>query len=387
LGKKWTKEWSLPEGLSFGSTLTTQQEQTLNQNPPKKIKGGWIEYDRNNNEYIFPPIDDQLLNNLPDGVGPDVPDQDWVGDTRRVLIGDGTGFVGPLTWNEACKLVHVAKIIQPSEEYLPTASASGSISTEGGGSASASSTTGSGTYTQQGEFPSESNPLNLFKTPSSLAKFKSENITNTDGSSSGFSGGNRASATAAFTGKASINIPSIAIDIDKPEDFYVNFSASSDVLARGSASVSFYQLKSKFVSEFVSLEQTYYVFTSGYRDLFGGTDSSIRTLVFNSSQEYTFTIRNTFPVDVTSETTQKEIEKNGSLKIGSKTLQLKMYGIRQESNAQPNEASGYVTASADANISHPPPEFTVAEWWPYKNADGQPVWNTSTGTLVNSPLP
>ena len=64
-----------------------------------------------------------------------------------------------------------------------------------------------------------------------------------------------------------------------------------------------------------------------------------------------------------------------------------MYGFRRESNTQPTEDSGYVTAPVEANISHPSPEFTVSEWWPYKNADGQPVWDTSTGTLVNSPLP
>jgi hypothetical protein len=376
LGKKWTKEWSLPEGLSFGSTLTTQQEQTLNQNPPKKIEEGWIEFDRDNNKFIFPPIDDQLLNNLPDGVGPDVPDQDWVGDTRRVLIGDGTGFVGPLTWNEACKLVHVAKIIQPTEEYLPTASASASV-----GSSSSSATSGDGTYTQQEDFPSESNPLSLFKTPSSLAKSKSESISNQDGRPPFTL---RSFAGAFFSCGASINTPSIAIDIDKPEDFYVNFIASSSVSASSSTAFAIYDGKSKSVSEYVSLEQTYYIFTSGSSVLFEA-DNTTRTLVFNSSQEYTTTRTENFPLSLERVFTIKEIKKDGSLKIGSKTLQLKMYGIRQES--QTTLTTYPTSASADANISHPPPEFTVAEWWPYKNADGQPVWNTSTGTLVNSPLP
>lgn len=68
-----------------------------------------------------------------------------------------------------------------------------------------------------------------------------------------------------------------------------------------------------------------------------------------------------------------------SYTFGSVSGTAQLYGAKQS----------YVFSDGESNDPSYPSSLSVSgiEYWPYKTANGQPVYNTTTGAIINSPIP
>lgn len=81
------------------------------------------------------------------------------------------------------------------------------------------------------------------------------------------------------------------------------------------------------------------------------------------------------------------VTRDAKLKIGSITKKFVLNGYRLE--LQSIQSSDFYTPPEIiiGGRELTPIEFEVDEFWPYKNANGQPVYNTKTGKIINPPTP
>lgn len=380
LGKKWDGEI---------------QKNIYNQNI--QIKTGWIELQ--SGILAYPKI--EIPDNIPDWCR-SLPRNNSNIDGVRVLIGDGTDYVGPLTLQEALKLSQVVRKNKLKETSIPNVS----VNTR---DLNISSTTNNPYFEiTLNEIPKNQNdPKQLFGRACTERNHwrLTDGETYYDQNPQTIDGDDDWDATYQYCditlfadnlriGDTFNYFFPVVVDIDNPDDYYVKLDCSFISSARvGQVDTQFRYndgdsertegakfIESSITLDMLNVPQLAY---SGNNDEF----EQVELFGANNQSVYTYSnepniIPQTTRTDVYSLTT-----KNCSIYLGSKKITFKMYGLKFRRVQEDDSGLAIPTVTVNNDEGNREFDFEITEYWPYANADGQPVYNTSTGTLVNSPLP
>jgi hypothetical protein len=370
LGKKWDGEFHTYE---YGFD--------------RQIKTGWIEVQ--SGLLVHPKV--EIPDNIPD----------WCQDRDRVLIGDGTNYVGPLTLQEALKLNQVVRKNRLKEISTPNVSVSTSnLNT---------STTTNKPFFQivRNETPKNQNdPRDLFGMACTelnwLRLGDSKTYYNSNppqiDADDDWDDTYQSWDIVLFANNLKLSVETfpfgVVVDIDNPNDYYVYLDCmyrcnarafqydaqfryndgDSELLTGGK------NIESNIVLGMLNVPQEAYS---------GNNDEFERVKLFGANNQAVYTYSN--EPNIIPQTTRTDvyslITKNCSIYLGSKKITFKMYGIKKRSVQEDDGGLALPTVTVNNDEDNREFEFEITEYWPYANADGQPVWDTSTGTLVNSPLP
>ena len=184
----------------------------------------------------------------------------------------------------------------------------------------------------------------------------------------------------------------VVVDIDNPDDYYVKLDCSFtsgarvgqvDIQFRYNDGASERKDSSKYIESSIRLDMLN-VPQLAYS---GNNGEFERVELFGANNQAVYTFSNESTPQSTTTTTHSLITKNCSIYLGQKIIPFKMYGLKVRRVQENDGGLAIPTVTVNNDEGNREFYFEITEYWPYKNADGQPVWNTSTGTLVNSPLP
>lgn len=362
VGKKWTGGFTNYSGSLFQS------------------EPNWLtNFTGNQPEYEFP---DDLPN--------------WVltknqGYDVRKLIGDGTGTIGPFTLKEALYIYSVVRRHTFTGNQTPP-SASGSA-----GSASASVTLGDLESSLIKERPAPTKPKDLFRPQDfveSIRYFKMDE--NSDSSNTG-----NFSAVSVTVGSESRLLFSnvsgnyirsrVIIDVDNLSDYYIDLDpasfysySSATAYEEGVVTINEQEYltdESSFAYKYESISLD---LVKGDRDVGESWSEIYDDTNLGGSENYEI---------ITNDRTYTVITTKAQCKFGDITKEVNLYGLKIQ------EDFSYKTLGFSGEPVPPIPEVSVNvpvsnsfvfgadQYWPYKNASGQPVYNTETGAIINSPIP
>ena len=334
---------------------------------------GWLEYSGSNNP-IEPPYD--FPSELPN----------WVNiNKQRFVVGEGTRTLGPFSLQEVLYASIVVRGIKTSESGgMPTASISG-----GGQSVSVSNSD----YVMENKYVPDSVPFPLNylydKYEWGHENYYGEDDDFTfDGPVVFYASAGRSSDSYSVYGG------NLIIDIDNPDEYYIEVvqqpfrysvgaSCDGDINAtdpEGTTYARIYSRAQKSLGYSLSLERAKY-------DIYGGISSV--------GESYTEPYTN-YPLPTTTKNERKItiVSHTATLKLGHITKQIKLYGVKIEeeyvgSRESDDEEDPPPPPAAEITLSAPLPSITYEAdlFWPFKNSEGQPVYNTTTGAIINSPIP
>ena len=308
-----------------------------------------------------------------------------VANAKRYII-ETDGSIGPFTLQEALYFYSVIKELKP-EPLGQTVSTSGA-----GFSLDVPLSNGSEFSFSPVFVPDENDPRDLF-TPSLKGRKslynqdnKSENNIDEDGNGSSFSGSVEVFTGGGYGSYGDTNV-SIAVDVDDLSKFYIVGFKEPTYVNSGTI----------YYGEAVAAAST--SISSGPPDYTGGTsnktiDKSVYLLIHKFKTEFNGTelsnVGDTASNNDGSIVTEVEyIESSAIFSFGSVSKTIKTYGLATTTttttsygDAPPPPPDAAVTGLTPAS----PIEIKANEFWPYKTASGQPVYNTTTGAIVNSPL-
>jgi hypothetical protein len=367
-GKKWTGSYG-----PYSETDLTPQ-----------VEAGWMEFA--DDSYIYPEYSFEDLG-LPDWVNCKGTEGGLIlDDAPRFLIGDGTGAIGPFTLQEALYFYSVVKKIKPNQTHLNliTGNAAGTVATVTINESSFDPNNYGGTGSTA--------PVYLFiphrKNYTTLYAQGSNNNRTKELYTYAFAQG-QVYATQfyykVFYGGIIYNTATIVIDIDKPEDYYIcnvgyNLTANADASATAykiednSTKGSAYSYSSSHYS-LSPIKSAYYIFSFD-------EETGESTLTQTLSQ-----VGDTWTDAAGGTLTYVSATMN--YKVGEITKTNTLYGVQSFSN---NTGSGGEDPPSipSTSVSVPLPtsfEVSASEYWPYKNANGEPVYNTTTGAIVDPVKP
>jgi hypothetical protein len=372
LGKKWDGELQTDvEGID------------------QQIKTGWIEVQ--SGLLVYPKV--EIPDNIPD----------WCQDRGRVLIGDGTGYVGPLTIQEALKLNQVVRKNRLKETSIPNVS----VST---GDLNISTATNNPYFEiiSNESTKNQNDPRDLFGGACTEANWwkltDSENYYDQNPPTA-----NDGDDLDATTQSCSINLLAgnlrigepfdtfpfgVVVDIDNPNDYYVKLDcslSSTAIAARSNYEYRYNDGDSETSTGATNIESyiTLGMLNVPQEAYSGNNDEFVAVKLFGANNQAVYTYSN--EPNIIPQTTETDVysltTKNCSIYLGSKKITFKMYGIKRRLVQEEDGGLAIPTVTVNNDEDNREFQFEITEYWPYANADGQPVWDTSTGTLVNSPLP
>lgn len=332
LGKKWTGE------------LSTFNDE-FDQPTTHPILSNWLIFDQYGKPE-YPPTG--LPNNLPD----------WVGGYKdRVLIGDGTGSLGPFTLKEVLYIYATARRI-----VIDNVSFQATISNGHGQQASISElpllSTG-GTVESPPiyhSFPDNYYPFNdnFYGEPyRDTAYYENEDLDQTPAPAYDY---------ARITSYLFIdpNHFAIAIDVENTEDYYLSY---------------------RYNTAGIQTEESFFSFrfrgSTVYEDAGDVEIASFSCVI--SARQYQVYVPDYYNSGVTTEELSPV---TCSLQYGqNKTKSFKLYPF-----------INYYGGSRDLlgdrlSINLSSLSLKIEKYWPFANADGQPVYNTTTGEIINNPVP
>jgi len=355
LGKKWQSEYT-----TYGDDDDRVNTQFLS---------NWI-----NEDGSYPPVN--IPENIPDFVS-----------SRRVIIGDESTFWGPLSYEEALFVTRVSKTIKLTDPPICSVTA--------------------------GPTQAETNWIELENRRDTSFKQYPYNLIPFFGSIlnsnyfNGFDADNtitdrysridaRVDAPAQWGGAGLA--PVIAIDIDNPNDLWVGLlAASTDLYYYRPALVHSYAMRfrgknidysdpdpnfNSSTTKDISVNIGNY-FPYFFVDIALSEEQTTRIIISKDNPSYSHVYNYEYDEEEFVYTqTASLIESNINFKIGQLSLSKKAYGIKVEKTTQLNNP-----VPVHINIGNLDINVEITEFWPYENADSQPVYSTSTGATINSPVP
>ena len=293
----------------------------------------------------------------------------------RTLIGEGTSSVGPFTLPEALYVYSVTKKFKPEitnlNEYTASAgevssSMSGVTSSDQDWNTADSNSPPISLFTsyQKNYINFYGRDLKTFSNPSTGAGTVSES-----GNSETFISTSYDWLLSPFSFGVTPNQTFIAIDIDKPEDYYIGglgFYLNIECRA-GMSAVRSSTGTTGSATSIKILRKIYHLKSRRYIDYYSFDALSE---VGQTSGDWTY-VKIPFTYDFGNEITKQH----------------NLYGVIED--VFDEYSSGDNPPPVSASVSFPTPDYNpkAIEFWPYKNASGQPVYNTTTGAIVNDPIP
>lgn len=312
-----------------------------------------------------------------------------IANAKRYII-ETDGSIGPFTLQEALYFYSVIKKLKPE-------SLNQTVSTSGAGFSFDVPLSNNVEYSYSPVFvPDENDPRDLF-TPSLKgrsvlysADSKYENNIEDDNGSS-FAGNVEVFTGGAYFSYGDTNV-SIAVDVDDLSKFYIcgwkeDQFFDSGVLYNASAGASAGTTINSGPPDYIggtsgkSIGKSVYLVIHKFKTEFNGTELSN----VGDTASKTETGNN----DSSIVTEVEYIESSAIFSFGSVSKTIKTYGLATTTttttsygDSPPPLPDAAVTGLTPAS----PIEIKANEFWPYKTASGQPVYNTTTGAIVNSPL-
>ena len=350
---------------------------------------GWVDVNETTGERSYP--DYAFPSNLPEWVVTKEVNyfSGAIVNAERFII-ETDGIIGPFTLQEALYFYSITKNFKP-EPLNQT------ISTSGAGFSLDVPLSNN----IEGEFspvfdPDENDPKDLFtpslKGRSVLYSFGSKYEDNLDANGNGSTFGSDVElyVGGAYASYGDTNV-FIVVDVDDLSKFYIaGFKelalADSGSIYNGSAGASATTSINSGPPDYIGgsstqgIGKTVYMQIHKFKTEFNGTELS------NVGDTASKTENGN---DITVVTEVEYIGSSAIFSFGSVSKTISTYGI----------ATTVTTTSSFGDEPPPLPDVTVTgltpaspieikanEYWPYKNASGQPVYNTTTGAIVNSPL-
>lgn len=298
----------------------------------------------------------------------------------RVLVGEGTSSIGPFTLQEAVYFYSVAKKLKPESDFSAAFTA-----TAGGSTASLSSLTET-EYIQNyaGTDTAYSDPYYLFRT--SRKNYISVYGYNNAGDSTSNSSENAAVQIVSNAREYlrpqdesnMVNEAYIAVDVDNPDEYYID-GLGFDLFILCQA------------NSYATSEEGGYAYASTFKE-YDLKPLRFRYVAYSYNEE-------TGQDELALELTQvgQTAEYGGATityvsiphtyKVGEITKTHNFYGVIRVGSTSDSGGDNPPQPPA-VSVVAPNPEFVVniSEFWPYKTASGQPVYDTTTGAVLNSPL-
>ena len=298
----------------------------------------------------------------------------------RVLVGEGTSAIGPFTLQEAVYFYSVAKKLKPESAFSAAFSA-----TAGGSTASLSSLTET-EYIQNyaGTNTSYSDPYYLFRV--SRKNYISVDGYNNAGNSTSNTSEGAVVSTNTYAreyvrpyGGNMQNTAFIAVDIDNPNEYYIDglgfdLFISCDAGSSATSEEGGYASASTF-KEYILKPLRFRYVAYSYNEETGQEELALELTQVGQTAEY-------------GGATLTYVSIPHTYTIGEITKTHNFYGVIRVGSTS-NSGGGNPPQPPAVSVVAPNPEFVVnvSEFWPYKNASGQPVYNTTTGAIVNDPIP
>lgn len=348
---------------------------------------GWVDVDEDTGERSYP--DTTLPSNLAEWVISkeySYYSQTIENATRFIL--DANASIGPFTLQEALYYYCVVKALKP-EPFNQTISTSGA-----GFSLDVPLSDPKYEYNYSPEFvPDITNPNDLFtpalkgRTTSFYTGYKDEDNYDEDGDGSSFSSYIEAFVGGDYGSYGDTNV-TILVDVDKLSDFYIaNTSANTSGLsgvndsvyyayASCSASTSDGGTAQKYITSYA------YVLLNKFKTEFNGTELS--KVGDEASKTEVLENGGTIITEV------KYFEAAVNFEFGSVSKTVSAYGlettvtsIRAYGDSPPPTPDVEVTGVRPTS----PIVIKANKFWPYKNAQGEPVYNETTGVKLADPVP
>ena len=297
----------------------------------------------------------------------------------RVLVGEGTSAIGPFTLQEAVYFYSVAKKLKPESDFSAAFTA-----TAGGSTASLSSLTET-EYIQNyaGTSTAYSDPYYLFR--ASRKNYISVNGNNYASDSSSNSSENAAVSINTYArqylrpyGGDMQNTAFIAVDIDNPDEYYIDgLGFDLSILCQASSSATSEEggyASASTLKEYLLKPLRFRYVAYSYDEETGQDELALELTQVGQTAEY-------------GGATLTYVSIPHTYTVGEITKTHNFYGVVRVGSTSDSGGDNPPQPPA-VSVVAPNPEFVVnvSEFWPYKTASGQPVYDTSTGAVLNSPF-
>ena len=382
-------------GKKWSGTITLVKEYSSIATTPVQTEAGWIEYTDNDINQIYYPEVDFKLKKLPDFVNGARSSSDFEGEgstsllntTFRFLVGDGTQCVGPFTLAEALYAYSVVRKIEMDANFFTSVSAQTS---------NISGQLPAGTKTDHSTISESTETFSLFQRRKEYSEYYSA-ISDLDYSSELDS---YFSMQASIFGYASYvdykynqdfynpMLPALVIDIDKPDDFYI-YGIGYRVFVQANASSESYNKDpdnsatlgtantTALIGHELIPERIGRVYLSYPNYDEGDYNPVVDTFLQNVGDSYS-----------SDWFTDTLVSCDCTYKFGNITKTHKYYGFTG-GGTNTSTTGDDPPSPPSASVTNPLPTLSISatKFFPYKNANGQPVYNTETGAIDNSPIP
>ena len=365
-GKKWTG--TLAPDNDFGDYTIPQ------------VESGWIELQDGD---VYYPEYTHSGPNLPDFVSMYREEDGSPSDqSYRVLVGEGTPSIGPFTLPEAVYFYSVVKKIKSEINF-------DAFTATAGGSTATITSVFENEYVQNyaGTNTSFSEPYYLFRVArKNFNSLYGEGYNSTIPSTTSESAYVQIVANARQyrnpTDSLMENTAFIAVDIDNPDEYYIHglgFDLYIVCEANSSAttppSAPEYGYSSASIFKGYSLKPHRWIFAEYTFDEQGQPQLVFELTDVGQTVQY-------------GAATYTYVSIPHTYTIGEITKTHNFYGIVTDYTSSYSDGESPPQPPA-VSVQAPNPVFAIdaTEFWPYKTANGQPVYDTSTGSITNSPLP
>lgn len=351
---------------------------------------GWVDVNETTGERSYP--DYAFPSSLPAWVvTKEINSSSTIVNASRYII-ETDGSIGPFTLQEVLYFYSVIKKLKP--EVLNQ-----TVSTSGAGFSLDVPLSNNFEFSYSPVFvPDENNPKDLF-TPSLKGRSvlysqdsKYDDNLDEDGNGSAFDSAVEVYVGGAYGGYGDTNI-FILVDVDDLSKFYIGgfkepslFDSGS--IYNGSAGVGAATSINSGPPDYIGgssgkrISKSIYLLIHKFKTEFNGTELSN----VGDTASKTETGNN----DASTLTEVEYIESSAIFSFGSVSKTIKTYGIAttttttiSSGDSPPPLPDVTVTGLTPAS----PIEIKANEFWPYKTANGQPVYNTTTGATLNGPIP
>ena len=345
---------------------------------------GWVDVDEDTGERSYP--DTTLPSNLAEWVISkeySYYSQTIENATRFIL--DANASIGPFTLQEALYFYCVVKALK-SEPFNQTISTSGA-----GFSLDVPLSDPEYEFTYSPEFvPDITNPNDLFtpslkgRTSSYYAGYKDENNYDEDGDGSSFSSSIEAFVGGGYGSYGDTNV-TILVDVDKLSDFYILLENTAGLSGGDSVYYAYASCGASTSDGGTAQKSVYsdaYVLLNKFKTEFNGTELS--KVGDEASKTEVLENGSTIITEV------KYFEAAVNFEFGSVSKTVSAYGL--ETTVTTTYAYGdSPPPTPDVEVTGVRPTSPIVikanKFWPYKNAQGEPVYNETTGVKLADPVP
>ena len=404
--------WRALGGVYLGKKFTGQfyntgdLEDTTAGNSAQLLTG-WIE-SSDGSVFNTPPYE------LPDGIPDYVNNFNIVGYAganpylffkNRQFVGDGSGAIGPFTFDQAMRIFTVLKTFKVESSSYPVISATvgGASATTAGKIVETSAlTVGSGT-----SFETEREGFDLFARQKRYFQAYAEDSAEDFSDPLLDEGYEKDVAVELFVNYEPTTGINIIVDVDNLGDYYVSgigFLLSASANGFG-LNYKYSTIEGEFGDEDVYAEKdkvqtVRYILSPVQKEFTVPTGSAPTSPSLKKLSAVGDSSTHAYDIDDSDEFVTSQYNYSATytyvsfpvtLNLGFVSIQSKIYGLKiDETSEQTFADSGApLPPTPSVSISLPNPALVIqaTEYWPYKNAAGNPVYNETTGAVVNPPIP